>query len=159
MAGAHRINAGCTFLVRSILKGICSRLIARIGLIAIGSAVDPRGRAEGGVASLTSARHFAEPRRPAERQSKAASPGPLDGDEGAMLGKSPLQQDQAGILIVGDIGQLERCVEPLLPVREPAAARIRLLAQRFSEHGADHTLHQIDVDHEDALIGGQVSNQ
>ena len=76
-----------------------------------------------------------------------------------MLGKSPLQQDQAGILIVGDIGQLERCVEPLLPVREPAAARIRLLAQRFSEHGAGHTLHQIDVDHEDALIGGQVSNQ
>jgi len=77
----------------------------------------------------------------------------------ATLGESALQQDQAGIPIVGDIRQLQRCVEPQLPVREPAAARIRLLAQLSPEYTAGHTLHQIDVDHEDALIGGQVSTQ
>ena len=76
----------------------------------------------------------------------------------ALLRQPALQQHQARLQVVADVGQAERGIQAQLPVGEFGAALLRVVAQKLPQDRAGHALDQVVVAQEHAVVGREVAH-
>ena len=79
-------------------------------------------------------------------------------DVWAVLLQAALQQQQAGLQVVGHIGQAQGGVQPQFAVGEVHAPGVLVVAQQLPHNGARHALDQVVVVDEHAVVGRKVAH-
>src|SRR6478735_11806295 len=78
-----------------------------------------------------------------DEEAEAAAAGLLDADGRVALVEPPLEQDEAALEVVAELGELERGVEAHLLVGEVDAPFARVVAEEDPQHATGHALDQV----------------
>src|SRR5262249_38118752 len=96
-----------------------------------------------GSRSLGSRAHAFERERRVDDHAEAPAAGLFDADWRVALVEPALQQNQAALEIVAEVGQLERWIEPHFFVRELHAPFVDMLVEKYPEHASGNTLNEV----------------